>query len=216
MVTPVDVGLVLVGLLLAFVGAALSVYAVTLAGFLVGAGTGYVFAPSLLGVVGAEGLVATAGIVVVVGLVGAFLAYAGLSFAVMGIGGIVGAFIARFAVAPIYVAGTWETAAVTVVGLVVGALFGLIATKLTLVFTSGFIGSAFATRSLTLAEFQAAQETLSIEPLIFDMLSPLFLAVFVLGVLFQVGLFRFGYVTKLVGIVPGARRWTAGEDKSGS
>lgn len=214
MVTPVDVGLVLAGLLLAFVGAAVSVYAVTLAGFLVGAGTGYVFAPSLLGVAGAEGLIATAGVVIVVGLVGAFLAYAGLSFAVMGIGGVVGAFIARYAVAPIYAAGTLETAAVAVVGLVVGALFGLIATKLTLVFASAFIGSAFATRSLTLAEFQAAQETLSIDPLIFDMLAPLFLGVFVLGVLFQLGLFRFGYVTKLVTVIPGARRWTAGEQET--
>ncbi|MEF8779734.1 MAG: phosphate ABC transporter permease [Haloferacaceae archaeon] len=213
MITPVDVGLVLAGLLLAFVGAALSVYTVTLAGFLVGAGTGYVFAPSLMGAAGAEGLAATAGVAVLVGLVGAFLAYTGLSFAVMGIGGVVGAFVARFAVAPIYAGGTLEIAAVTIVGLVVGALFGLIATKLTLVFASAFIGSAFATRSLTLEEFRAAQEALSIDPLIFEMLSPLFLAVFVLGVLFQLGLFRFGYVTKLVGLVPGARRWTAGEEE---
>lgn len=213
MVTPVDVGLVLAGLLLAFLGAALSVYAVTLTGFLVGAGTGYVFAPSLLGAAGAEGLAAIVGISVLVGLVGAFLAYTGLSFAVMGIGGVVGAFVARYALAPIYAGGTLEIAAVTVVGLVAGALFGLVATKLTLVFASGFIGSAFATRSLTLEEFHAAQETLSIEPLIFEMLSPLFLAVFALGVLFQLGLFRFGYVTKLVGVLPGARRWTAGEKK---
>lgn len=216
MVTLVDVGLVIAGLLLAFVGAAVSVYTVTLAGFIVGAGTGYVFAPSLLAVAGAEGLAATVGVAGVVGLVGAFLAYAGLSFAVMGIGGVVGAFIARFAVAPLYAAGTLEIAGITIVGLVVGALFGLIATKLTLVFASAFIGSAFATRSLTLEEFQAAQEALSIDPLIFEMLSPLFLAVFVLGVLFQLGLFRFGYVTKLVMLIPGARRWTAGEEKETS
>lgn len=213
MVTPVDAGLVLAGLLLAFVGAALSVYTVTLAGFLVGAGTGYVFAPSILAVAGVEGLAATVVGTVLVGAIGAFLAYTGLSFAVMGIGAVVGAFVARYAVAPIYAAGTLEVAAVTVVGLVAGALFGLIATKLTLVFASGFIGSAFATRSLTLAEFEAAREALSIEPLIFEMLSPLFLAVFVLGILFQLGLFRFGYVTKLVGLVPGAGRWTAGEEQ---
>ena len=36
---------------------------------------------------------------------------------------------------------------------------------------------------------------------------------FVLGVLSQFGLFKFGYVTKLIGILPGARRWTANDDR---
>lgn len=208
----IDAGLVLAGLLLAFVGAAVSVYAVTLTGFLIGAGTGYVLAPSLVGFVSAEGLVVTAGAVLVGGAVGAFLSYAGLSFAVLGIGAVVGAFLGRFAVGPLYVEGTLFLAGATLAGIAVGALFGFVMTKTTLVLSTAFIGAAFATRSLTVADFTAAREALSVEPLMFDPLAPLFLAVFVLGVLSQLGLFKFGYVTKLVALVPGARRWTASND----
>jgi len=213
----VDAGLVLAGLLLAFVGAAVSVYAVSLTGFLIGAGAGYVLAPSLVGFLSAEGLIVTAGAVLVGGAVGAFLSYAGLSFAVLGIGAAVGAFIGRFAVGPLYVEGTIFLAGATLAGIAMGALFGFVLTKTTLVFSTTFIGAAFGTRSLTVADFAAAREAFSVDPLLFDPLSPLFLAVFLLGALSQLGLFKFGYVTKLVGVLPGARRWTASNDsESGS
>lgn len=214
----VDAGLIIAGLLLAFVGAAVSVYAVTLTGFLIGAGAGYVLAPSLVGFVSAEGLIVTAGAVLVGGAVGAFLSYAGLSFAVLGIGAVVGAFIGRFAVGPFYVEGTIFLAGATLAGIAIGALFGFVLTRTTLVLSTAFIGAALATRTLTVADFATASETVSIEPLMFDPSSPLFLAVFVLGALSQLGLFKFGYVTKLVAIIPGARRWTASDngDKSAS
>ncbi|OYR83544.1 phosphate ABC transporter permease, partial [Halorubrum distributum] len=55
MLTPLTGGLVLAGLALAFVGAAVSVYAVTLTGLLVGAGAGYLFAPNVVGLVAVDG-----------------------------------------------------------------------------------------------------------------------------------------------------------------
>ncbi|PHQ41055.1 phosphate ABC transporter permease, partial [Halorubrum sp. C191] len=76
MLTPLNGGLVLAGLALAFVGAAVSVYAVTLTGLLVGAGAGYLLAPNVVGLVAVDGAALTAGAVAVGGLLGGFLAYA--------------------------------------------------------------------------------------------------------------------------------------------
>ena len=222
MFTPLNAGVVVVGLLLAFVGAAVSVYAVTLTGFLIGAGAGYLAAPNVLGFVAIDGLAFTAGAVLVGGAVGGFLAYAGLSFAVLGIGGVVGGFVGRFAVGPLYAAGagglqgTLLLVGATLAGVAVGALFGFVLTRTTLLVSTAFIGSALATRSLTPVSFATATEELTVEPLLFDPTALPFLAVFVLGALSQFGLFKFGYVTTLVGLLPGARRWTASDDDEGA
>ena len=219
MITPLSVGVVVAGLLLAFVGAAVSVYAVTLTGVLVGAGAGYVVAPTLAGVVAADGLVVTGGAAALGAAAGGFLAYAGLSFAVVGIGGLVGGFAGRFAVGPLYAAdaagieGTLLLLGATLAGVAVGALFGFVLSRTTLVVSTAFIGAAFASRSITPATLDAAAAGPSVEPLLFDVTAPAFLAVFALGALSQLGLFRFGYVTKLVGLLPGARRWTADDDR---
>ncbi|OYR38109.1 MULTISPECIES: phosphate ABC transporter permease [unclassified Halorubrum] len=220
MLTPVNAGLVLAGLLLAFVGAAVSVYAVTLTGLLVGGGAGYLAAPSLAGVIAVDGLVLTGVAVAIGAAVGGFLAYAGLSFAVVAIGGLVGGFAGRFAVGPLYAAdaagveGTLLLVGATLAGVAVGALFGFVLSRTTLVVSTAFIGAAFASRSLTPATLDAAAAGPSVEPLLFDVTAPAFLAVFALGALSQLGLFRFGYVTKLVGLLPGARRWTADDDRT--
>jgi hypothetical protein len=219
MIGLIDIGLVLAGLLLAFVGAAVSVYAVTLTGLLVGGGAGYLAAPSLAGVIAVDGLVLTAAGVAIGAAVGGFLAYAGLSFAVLAIGGLVGGFAGRFAVGPLYAAdaagieGTLLLVGATLAGVAVGALFGFVLSRTTLVVSTAFIGAAFASRSLTPATLDAAAAGPTVEPLLFDVAAPAFLAVFVLGALSQLGLFRFGYVTKLVGLLPGARRWTADNDR---
>ncbi|OYR49953.1 phosphate ABC transporter permease [Halorubrum sp. Eb13] len=220
MLTPVNAGLVFAGLLLAFVGAAVSVYAVTLTGLLVGGGAGYLAAPSLAGVIAVDGLVLTGVAVAIGAAVGGFLAYAGLSFAVVAIGGLVGGFAGRFAVGPLYAAdaagveGTLLLVGATLAGVAVGALFGFVLSRTTLVVSTAFIGAAFASRSLTPATLDAAAAGPSVEPLLFDVTAPAFLAVFALGALSQLGLFRFGYVTKLVGLLPGARRWTADDDRT--
>ncbi len=220
MLTPLNGGLVLAGLLLAFVGAAASVYAVTLTGLLVGAGAGYLLAPNAVGLVAVDGTALTAGVVAVGGLFGGVLAYAGLSFAVVGIGAVVGGFAGRFAVAPRYAAdaggieGTALLVGGALAGVAVGALFGVILTRTTLVVSTALVGAAFASRSLTPARFEAAAADATVEPLLFDLSAPAFLGVFVLGVLSQFGLFRLGYVTRLVGLLPGARRWTANDDRN--
>ena len=222
MVTPLDAGLVVAGFLLAFVGAAASVYAVTLTGALIGAGAGYLLSPNLVGLVAVDALALTGTAVVIGGALGGFLAYAGLSFAVLGIGGVVGGFVGRFAVGPFYAAdaagleGTLLLVGATLAGVAVGALFGFVLSRTTLVVSTAFIGGAFASRSLTADAFEAAAEGLTVEPILFDVTAPAFLAVFVLGVLSQFGLFKFGYVTRLVGILPGAGRWTASDDRDES
>ena len=222
MLTPLSVGLVLAGLLLAFVGAAASVYAVTLTGALIGAGAGYLAAPNLVGLIAVDGLVLTGVGVVLGGAIGGFLAYTGLSFAVVAIGGVVGGFVGRFAVGPLYAAdaagieGTLLLVGATLAGVALGALFGFVLSRTTLVVSTAFIGAAFASRSLTPGTFEAATAEAAIEPLLFDVTAPAFLAVFVLGVLSQFGLFKFGYVTRLVGALPGARRWTANNDRDAS
>ncbi|MES3161749.1 MAG: phosphate ABC transporter permease [Halorubrum sp.] len=218
MVTPLDAGVVVAGLLLAFVGAAVSVYAVTLTGLLIGAGAGYLTAPNLVGFVAVDPLIVSGGAVVAGGAVGGFLAYAGLSFAVLVIGGTVGAFVGRFAVGPLYAAdaagveGTALLVGATLAGVAVGALFGFVLTRTTLVISTAFIGAALGSRSLTPDAFSTAAEELTLDPLLFDPVGLPFLAVFTLGVLSQFGLFKLGYVTKLVGVLPGARRWTASDD----
>lgn len=220
MLSVLDAGLVLAGLLLAFVGAAVSVYAVTLTGLLVGGGAGYLAAPSLAGLVAVDGLALTGVAVAAGAAVGGFLAYAGLSFAVLAIGGLVGGFAGRFAVGPMYAAGaagiegTLLLVGATLAGVAVGALFGFVLSRTTLVVSTAFIGAAFASRSVTPATLDAAAAGTTVEPLLFDVTAPAFLAVFVLGALSQFGLFRFGYVTRLVGLLPGARRWTANNDRN--
>ena len=219
MLTPLTVGLVLAGLLLAFVGAAVSVYAVTLSGFLIGAGAGYIAAPNLVGLIAVDGLLLSAVAVILGGAVGGFLAYTGLSFAVVGIGAVVGGFVGRYAIGPLYAAdaagfeGTALLVGATLAGVGIGAVFGFVLSRTTLVVSTAFIGAALASGSLTAEAFEAAATETAMEPLLFDVTAPAFLAVFVLGVLSQFGLFKFGYVTKLIGILPGARRWTANDDR---
>ena len=79
----------------------------------------------------------------------------------------------------------------------------MILTKTTLIITTAAGGAALLSRSVTMIELQQAQETLSADPLIFEISWP-FLALFTLGVLWQFGLFRFGYVARIAALLPGA------------
>lgn len=221
MLTPLNAGLVLAGLLLAFVGATVSVYAVTLTGLLIGGGAGYLLAPNIVGLLAMDPVVVTAGAAIGGSVIGGFLAYAGLSFAVLAIAGIVGGFAGRFAVGPMYATdvaglqGTGVLIGATLAGIAVGMLCGFVLTKTTLAVSTAFIGAAFASRSLTPAAFTAVTAETTVEPLLFDPTAPAFVAVFVLGVLSQVGLFKFGYVTKLGKLLPGVGG-SAGDDTSSS
>ena len=209
----VTIGLVLAGLVLLLFGAAISIYAVALMGFLIGAGGGYVLAPALLGAFGAEGLVGFAVAVLVGGLLGAALSYVALSFATAVPAFVVGAFLGLYVVTPIFTDGGLIRWLVMIVAGIVGAVVGFTLTKYALVFITAFVGAALTSGEVALADFTAAQAALSPQPILFDPLGsttvvgvevPLFGALFVLGILSQVGLFKLGWVAKIGTVVPGA------------
>ncbi|ESS10829.1 MAG: hypothetical protein A07HR60_02850 [uncultured archaeon A07HR60] len=216
MLTPINLGLIAAGLLLAFVGAAVSVYAVTLTGLVIGGGGGYLVAPQIMGLVTADPVVVSAGTVVAGAVIGGFLGYTGLSLAVLGIGATVGTFLGRYTIGPFYGEGLTVMVGATLAGLALGALVGFVLTRTTLVLSTAFIGGALASRNWTVEAFRTAGETLTVEPILFELTDPLFLGVFALGALSQLGLFRFGYVTKLIGLLPGARRWSGDDDEAQS
>ena len=198
-----DLGIILIGLILVFFGAALSVYSVVLLGLLLGGFGGYLLAPEILGLVGSlEGTVGIAVIVVIGGAIGMFLAYSALTFVVAGAGFLVGAFLGRFLVAPLMDGGLFFAIGAVIIGGVVGAWVGVVLTKTGLIVITSFIGAAVASRSLTLSSLDAVRVDWSIEPVLFDPLAPWFLGLFILGILSQFGLFKLGWVTKITALIP--------------
>jgi hypothetical protein len=140
--------------------------------------------------------------------VGIVVTFALLSTAIAAVSFIVGIIVGLNIIAPALDAG-WQTELLAAFGagiIVAGA--GMFFTRSLLIIITSFIGSALASRSLTMDEFEAAQDTLRPDPIVFDLSKPLFVGLFVLGVLSQFGLFKFGYVTKLVSYLPGARVFT--------
>ena len=210
-----DVGLVLVGLVLVFFGAALSTYATALLGVLLGAAGGYVVAPQLLGVVGAGGVLGLAVAVIAGGALGAVLASVALSVATAVPSFVVGAYLGLSVVTPLFTAGGLVRYPIAAATGVAGAALGLTLTRVALTVVTAFVGAALASRSVTLAEFTAAREGFSPDPILFDPLAtapvvgvelPLFGVLFALGVLSQTGLFELGWVARLAAVVPGIGR----------
>lgn len=198
-----DIGIILVGLILVFFGAALSVYSVVLLGLLLGGFGGYLLAPEVLALVGSlEGAVGIAVIVLIGAGIGMFLAYSALTFVVAGAGFLVGAFLGRFLVTPLMDGGVLIAIGAVIIGGVVGAWVGVVLTKTGLIVISSFIGAAVASRSITLSSLDAVRVDWSIEPLLFDPLAPVFLGLFLLGILSQFGLFKLGWVTKIAALFP--------------
>lgn len=217
MVDLVTIGLVIAGLVLLFAGAALSVYGVALIGMVFGGGSGYLLAPTVgdaIGI-GTPGSIVLA--VLIGALAGAILAYSILSLAIGFVSLFAGTYLGLVVLVPDVIEGAWyvEWGAAVAVGIGLG-LLSLILTRTVLVFVTSAFGAAIGSRSITFTEIRAAQEGTTIEPLLFDPTSIVFLGLFVLGVLTQFGLFRFGYVTRLATALPGAtvlRNKTTGEDQ---
>lgn len=219
----VSIGLAVVGLVLVFFGAALSVYATALLGFVMGAGGGYILAPKLLGAFGAEGLVGFAAAVLVGGALGAALAYVALSFATSVPAFIVGAYIGLYVITPVFTEGGLIKYLVMVLAGIVGAVLGFTLTKFALMFITSFVGAALASGQVDVASLTAARDSFSPEPILFDPLArtdllgvdvPLFGVLFALGVLSQIGLFRLGWVTRLAAVLPGVGRVLGGKDEA--
>ncbi|WP_265111808.1 phosphate ABC transporter permease [Halosolutus halophilus] len=197
-------GLVLGGTVLLFAGAALSVYGVVLLGTVLGGCGGYLVGPTIAAAAGVDGIAALVVPVVIGAIAGSLAGYLLLSVAVAVLSFVVGTFVGATALAPLLVDGQWylEWGAAIAIG-VAAAVLGMFLTKWMLGAITAFVGAAFASRSLTIDQFAAAQEALHPDPLLFDVTSPLFLALVTLGILSQVGLFKFGYVTRIARLLPG-------------
>jgi hypothetical protein len=201
----VAVAIVVAGLVLLFSGAALSVYGVVGLGLVIGGGGGYVLGPTLGTAMGLEGAAAAGAPIVVGALAGGLLGYALLSAAVALIGFVVGGLFAMAALEPTALGQQWFLAwpVAIVVGLVV-AFLGALFQRWTIAGLTAVVGAALASRSLTIEQFTATQGSLTLEPLLFDVTSPPFLALVALGVLSQFGLVRLGHATSLVRLLPGS------------
>lgn len=206
MVELATVGLILIGLAFLFLGATFSSYGVAGLGLAVGAGAGYLLAPEIGGYVGLAGTEAAIAVGAVGAILGLMLAYALLSLAVAVLAFVIGTYAGLSGLSGVLVdgGGLVEVVVAVVIGLVL-ALVAMLLTKTMMVLITSFLGAAMASQSITREALMAAQADLTPDPLYFDLISPLFLGLFVLGILAQFGLFRFGYVTRLLSILPGVR-----------
>lgn len=206
MVEPATVGLVLVGLAFLFFGATFSSWGVSALGLVVGAVSGYLLAPSIAGALGVASLGATAALVLVGAVVGILLGYALLSLAVGAIAFLIGTYVGLSALAELLVDGGTLIEIPVAIGIgLVCAVIGTFLTKTMMVILTAFVGAALASMAVTPESFLTARANVTLDPLLFDVTAPLFLGLFVLGILAQFGLFKFGYVARLLTILPGVR-----------
>jgi hypothetical protein len=205
MVTPIDVAFVLVGVVLLFAGAALSIYGVGAMGLVLGGGGGYLAAPTMGGFVGLSGVAASVAAVLIGALIGVAVTYILLSMAVASIAFIVGAYFGLVIAEPLVGASSLLVSIPVAIGVGIAAAFlGTFLTRTTMIAITSFVGAVLASRAVTVEQFERAQSDVTIDPLLFDLAAPVFLGLFVLGVLSQFGLFKLGYVAKLVTWLPGA------------
>jgi hypothetical protein len=205
MVSIIGIATVVAGLVLLFAGAALSIYGVAVLGILVGGAGGYLFAPTIGGLIGLEGLVAIVAASAIGSLAGLVVTYLLLSMAVAAVSFVAGTYAGLVVVAPLMGEGSGLLVyPIAIVVGIVAAILGSFLTKSMMVLISSFVGATLASGSVTAADLASAQADLTLDPLLIDPVSPIFLVLFVFGVLTQFGLFKFGYVTKLVSVLPGA------------
>ncbi|WP_254863252.1 phosphate ABC transporter permease [Halovivax gelatinilyticus] len=205
MLDPLVVAPIVIGIVLLFAGATLSRYGIALMGALVGAGGGYLAAPTVASTAGIGTLAASAAGIALGIVVGVIAAHLLLSFAVGMIGFGVGTYVGLTVLAPILVDGAWyvEAGVGVAIGIAV-AVAGTIMTHYTMIALTSFLGAALSSRSLTFEHFEQAQEATSLDPILFDAGEPLFLGLLAVGIGLQVGLLKLGYATWFVRRLPGA------------
>lgn len=215
MVEPLAVGLMIGGSVLLFFGAVLSVYGVALLGAVLGAGGGYLFAPTIASPFGVEGAVATLLAVPIGAIGGVLLAYMLLSFAVAAVSFVVGTYFGLVAVAP-SMGNSGAIAVLIAIGVgIAAAVVGTVFTKTMMVVITSATGAALLSRKITIEGLQTAQSEFAVDPLIFEPTAPVFFGLFALGFLSQFGLFKLGWVTAIVARLPGARQLRdRGEDET--
>lgn len=213
MVDPALLGLAAGGVVLLLFGAVLSIYGVALLGVVVGGGGGYLVAPTIGNAVGMDGSGAVVAGVIVGALAGLIITYVLLSMAIAIMGFAVGTYVGMVVVGPMLDEGTLLTIAA---GLGVGLAAGFLAMFLkrtTMVFATSFIGATLVSMQITLDDLSTAASDATVDPILVDATAPIFIGLFVLGVLFQFGLFKFGYVTKIVKLLPGGSVLRDGKDE---
>lgn len=215
MVTGIDVAFVVAGAVLLFAGAALSIYGVGGMGLLLGGGGGYLAAPAIGGAVGLSGPGAAVAGVLVGAIAGIAVTYVLLSMAVASIAFIVGTYAGLIVAEPLVGTGSPFVTIPAAIGIgVAAALLGTFLTRTTMILITSFVGAALASRIVTFDDLQAAQSEVALDPIVFDPTSPLFVGLAVFGILSQFGLFKLGYVAKLVALLPGASVLTDGDDEN--
>lgn len=205
MVELLGIALVLAGGVLLLFGAALSVYGVALLGAVLGGGAGYLVAPTIgdvIGIGGATAAVAAIGVGVVVGVI---VAYAVLSMVVAIAGFAVGSLLGLYLVTDLAgVSGLLPEAGVAIGTGIVVAFLAMFLTRTALIGITAFVGAAFASTELTASGFETAAKDLTIDPLVVSVGNPVFLGLFVFGLLTQFGLFKLGWFGKIADVLPGA------------
>jgi len=216
MIDLIGIALILAGALLLLFGAALSVYGVALLGAVLGGGAGYLIAPAIGGAIGVSGMLATVVAVGIGVLAGVIVAYTVLSMVVAIAGFAVGSLLGIYLVTDIVgVSGMLPEAGVALATGIVLAFLAMFLTKTALIGITAFVGAAFASTELTMDAFETAADDVTIDPLVVALDDPIFLGLFVLGVLAQFGLFKLGWFAKIAGALPGASVITdRGEDES--
>lgn len=205
MVDLLGIGIILGGAVLLFAGAALSIYGVAILGVVVGGVGGFLLGPSIGGLLGLEGLLAVVVATALGSIVGVLMTYLLLSMAIAALSFVAGTFAGLVVLNAVFPEASMSllSPAAMVVGVAAAAL-GSFLSKTVLVFVTSFVGATLVSGSMTLSDIQTAGAKLSLDPIVFDLWSPVFLVLFVLGVLTQFGIFKFGYVTKIVSVLPGA------------
>ncbi|MCL9812549.1 hypothetical protein [Natranaeroarchaeum aerophilus] len=197
--TPIEIGLIVAGIVLAFAGAALFKYTVTLIGFLSGAAGGYAIASYL-----ALDPLILAGAALVAGLAGVFLAFTLITTVATIPGFLLGSYVAGTAVG---LSGSnlgLEPIGITIFGGILGAAAAGLLFKKVLPILMAFVGAALVTQAWTVEAFSQAASSLDPSPVLFDP-TPAFIAVVAVGTLSQYGLVKLGWAKKLT--VPLALLW---------
>jgi hypothetical protein len=174
-------------------------------GIVLGGGGGFLVAPTVGSALGLEGIAASAAAVVIGSLVGLAITYVLLSMAIAAMGFVVGTYFGLVAVDPILGDGSLAVTVGVALGTGIAAAFlGMLLTRTTMILITSFLGAALASQSITIEAINDAANDFTMDPLVFEVQEPLFLGLFVLGILSQFGLFKLGYVTKIITLLPGA------------
>lgn len=189
--TPIEIALVVGGLVLAFAGAALFKYTVAAVGLLAGGSGGYLLAST----VAPEPMTMAAG-ALVGALVGVFLLFSVIKTVAMIPGFVLGSYVAATVVGLDGGSVALDTVGPTLLGGIAGAaICGLLFKKVLPILTA-LLGAALATRAWTIDAFTEAASSLDPSPVLIEPGVP-FAAVFVAGTLTQIGLLKLGWAKKL-------------------